>query len=62
LNYEIEILFEHERIIIPDNLQVFSTKLKDYLLELKSLNKTEFEICEDNLWKYKVWMKKIISN
>jgi hypothetical protein len=62
LNFQIEILYDHERKLIPDNLKVFSTKLKEYLLELKNENKTEFEICRDNLWKYKVWMKKIMSN
>jgi len=62
LNYNFEILFEHERKLIPNNLQIFSKKLKEYLLELKLQNKTEFEISGENLWRYKVWMKKITSN
>ena len=56
-------LFEQIRNLNPENLNVFSKSLKDYLLKLKQEGKSEFEILEKQQeWIYRVWAKKIYLN
>jgi hypothetical protein len=61
-HYHYEITFEQKRAINPNNLRMFSEKLKDYLLQLKQDNQSEFNILDENNWEYNVWTKKILFN
>ncbi len=57
LNLKMEIILEQTRELDPNYLNLLADGTKEYILELHGENKSLFEIINDNLWKYEVWMK-----